>query len=169
MGRNRDITVGALILIGALFSLLPCTATAAPPITPRGVGSLRIGTTVENLHRKSLIGGLRKGCELDRGQMAAPLRAPLRGWAIFSNGRRLSSISIEGGAETRRHIGVGATAAEARSAYPQGEWSSPSEMYPIPIGVLWLNSARHARMSLVVDPTTYRVESIAVPAPNICE
>lgn len=175
------MNLGALIAIGALLSIpSPCTAGASgfagrpvttdtPTITPRGVGALRLGATVRTLHRKRLIGGLRPGCELDVGQRAAPLRAPLQGWAIFTNGRRLSSISIEGGAETKRHIGIGATAAEARSAYPEGEWSSPSEMYPIPIGVLWLNRNSHTKLSFVVDPDTYRVESIAIPAPNICE
>jgi hypothetical protein len=53
-------------------------------------------------------------------QRIAPLRAPLRGWALFGAGKkRLSEITIEGGrAETARHGSIGSTASEARAAYP---------------------------------------------------
>jgi hypothetical protein len=34
-----------------------------PIITPRSVGPVHLGATVKSLHRRGLIGGLRKGCE----------------------------------------------------------------------------------------------------------
>lgn len=143
---------------------------AEPTITPRGVGRLRLGATIGSLGRRHLIGRLRRGCELDPGQRVAPLRAPLSGWAIFAGGgRRLSMISIEGGAETARGIGVDSTAAEARAAYPEGEWHSPRQMYPLPLGLLEINRSSHPSLAFVVDPATRLVESVAVPSPNLCE
>jgi hypothetical protein len=156
-----------------------CCATAtriqeehrlAPEITPRGVGALRLGATVGALHRRQLIGGLRRGCELDPGQRVAPLRAPLAGWAIFANGRnRLSSIAIEGGAETARGIGIGSTAGEARRAYSSAEWISPRQAYPLQVGILWVNGSTHPKLTFLVDPSTHLIEAIAVPAPSFCE
>lgn len=100
----------------------------------------------------------------------APLRAPLAGWATFADGkRRLTAISIEGGAETAGGIGVGSTAAEARSAYPAAEWVSPQQMYPLPIGVLWVNRSRDPKLTILTDPSTYLVTAITVPGPNFCE
>ncbi len=143
---------------------------AGPTITPHGVGRLRLGRRGGALQRRGLIGNLRKGCEIDVGQRAAPLRVPLRGWAIFADGgNRLTSLSIEGGAETIRGIGVGSTAAEARAAYPDAQWDSPREMYPLPVGVLWVDDINHPKFSITVDPSTHLVESIAVPNPNFCE
>jgi hypothetical protein len=139
-------------------------------ITPHGVGRLRLGRRAGSLRRQHLIVSLRKGCEIDVGQRAAPLGPPLEGWAIFADGaNRLTSLSIEGGVRTVLGIGVGSTAAEARAAYPAADWDSPREMYPLPVGVLWVEGIDHPKFSIVVDPETHRVDSIAVPATNFCE
>jgi hypothetical protein len=143
---------------------------SAPRITPQGVGRLRLGATVGSLRRRHLIGGLRKGCELYAGQRVAPLRSPLSGWATFEGGgRTLAAISIEGGAETASGIGAGSTAAEARAAYPAGEWLSPRRMYPLPVGLLWVDGSAHPKFGILVDPETHRVEDISIPSPNFCE
>jgi hypothetical protein len=78
-------------------------------------------------------------------------------------------ISIEGGAETARGVGVDSTAAEARAAYPEGEWHSPRQMYPLALGLLEVNRSSHPSLAFVVDPETRLVESVAVPSPNLCE
>ncbi len=125
---------------------------------------------MKSLHRRGLIGRVRKGCELDPGQRVAPLRGPFSGWAIFSEGHyRLTSIQVESGAETARGVGIGSTAREARAAYPSADWSSPREMYPLPVGLLTVVKNHHAKLSFLFDPNTYRVESILIPSPNFCE
>jgi hypothetical protein len=140
---------------------------ARPTITPHGVGRLGLGRRAGALQRRRLIGNLRKGCEIDVGQRVAPLRAPLRGWAIFADGgNRLTSVSIEGGAETALGIGVGSTAAEARGAYPAADWD---HMPPLGVDVLWVNDIDHPRFSILVDPETNQVKSISIPNPNFCE
>jgi hypothetical protein len=140
---------------------------ASSTITPHGVGRLRLGRRAGALQRRHLIGNLRKGCEIDVGQRVAPLRAPLRGWAIFANGgSRLTSLSIEAGAATALGIGVGSTAADARAAYQAADWE---HMPPLGVDVLWVNDIDHPKFSFVVDPETHRVHSISIPNPNFCE
>ncbi len=46
--------------------------------------------------------------------------------------------------------------------------TSPRQMYPLPVGVLWVNSSRHPRLTVLVDPSTNLVESVFVPTPNFC-
>jgi hypothetical protein len=156
-------------LLAALAMAMPSSAGAAPVVTPHGVGGLRLGATVGALRQKGLIGGVRKGCPFAPSQRVAPLRGALEGWATFAEGTRLTSFSIDGGAETGRHIGVGSTVGAARAAYPKGEWMPPRKTSPFFIGLLWVNRSSDPKMAFVFDPKSFRVESINVPAPAFCE
>lgn len=145
-------------------------AVASPFITPQGVGGLKLGTSAKALRSKGLIGGLRKGCELDPGQRVAPLRAPLKGWAIFEAGNPgLHAFTVEGGAETARHIGIGSTAAAARKAYPHAHYEAPGTVDPFPVGFLWVPNSSKPKLTMIIEPGTRLVESISVPVPNFCE
>jgi hypothetical protein len=162
--------LGVVAICAGVVLCSGSAAIASPFITPHGVGGLRLGATVKVLHRKGLIGGLRKGCELDRGQRIAPLRGPLSGWAVFRSGRkRLSAVTIEGGAETARHIGVGSTAAEARDAYPDALYEAPGTAKPFAEGFLWVPSLSKPKLTMIVEPGSLQVEAISVPSPNFCE
>jgi hypothetical protein len=142
----------------------------APVITDRGVGAVHLGASAATLRQKNLIGTLRKGCELEPGQRVAPLRAPLRGWATFgAGGHGLTQLTVESGAETARHIAVGATAAQARSAYPSAQYEAPGTAQPFAQGFLWIPNSMHPKMTFVVEPGSRTVEAIAVPAPAFCE
>ncbi len=157
-------------ICAAFVLLFGGTAIASPFITTHGVGALRLGATANALHRQDLIGGLRKGCELDPGQRVAPLRAPLQGWAVFQSGHKgLRGFTVEGGAETARHIGIGSTATEARKAYPNALYEAPGTAKPFPQGFLWVPNLSKPKMTMTIDPGTRQVEAISVPAPNFCE
>lgn len=161
----------AILIIGgsATFGTVGA-ALASPFITPHGAGGLRLGATVKALHRKGLIGGLRKGCELDAGQRIAPLRAPLQGWAVFESGhKKLSSFTIEGGAETASHIDIGSTATEARTAYPTALYQAPGTADPFAEGFLWVPNTSKPKMTFIIEPDSRQVEAISVPSPSFCE
>jgi hypothetical protein len=161
----------AILVVGMSTTLAGAgTAGASPFITPHGAGGLRLGATVKTLHRKGLIGGLRKGCELDPGQRIAPLRSPLQGWAVFESGHKtLSSLTVEGGAETASHIGIGSTATEARKAYPTAHYQAPGTAGPFAEGFLWVPNISKPKMTLIIEPNSRQVEAISVPSPSFCE
>lgn len=145
-------------------------AFASPFITPDGVGGLRLGASVKALQHKDLIGGLRKGCELDVGQQVAPLHAPLRGWAVFQAGRKgLRALTVEGGAETARHVGIGSSSAEAREAYPDALYEAPGTAKPFAEGFLWVPNLSKPKLTMIIEPGSRQVEAISVPSPNFCE
>lgn len=143
---------------------------STPVITTSGVGSIRLGAPAKSLSERGLIGGLRKGCELAPSQRVAPLRAPLRGWAVFAvPRRRLLAFTVEGGAETARHVGIGLSAVEARKAYPNALYEAPGTVKPFAEGFLWVPNLRHPRLTMIIEPGTRQVEAISVPSPNFCE
>jgi hypothetical protein len=165
----------ALALALALDTNQRASATAllgkrAAIITPHGVGQLHLGATVASLHRRHLIRGLHPGCELDPGQRVARLRPPLKGFAVFAAGKkRLTSIAIDAGAETVKHIGIGSTPKEARAAYPNALYKPPGSLEPFAEGFLFINNIAHPKMTFIFDSKTHLISEIDVPAPNFCE
>jgi hypothetical protein len=139
-------------------------------VKPGQVGEIHLGDTIASLGSRKLIGGLKPGCELDPGQRVAKLKPPLKGFAIFfHHGKRLSSLAIEGGAETKKGIAVGSTAREARDAYPNAQFDPPGTSDPFVEGFLWVNRPSNPKMTFVIDAHSRRVESIDLPLPNFCE
>jgi len=170
---SKRLLVVASLLVAVASACVPGAVAAAaktPIVSAGGVGAVKLGASASTLRRKNLIGKPRKGCELEPGQRVAPLRAPLKGWATFAaGGHGVTSLSIEGGAETARHIAVGSTAAEARSAYPNAHYEAPGTAEPFAQGFLWFPSLAHPKMTFVVEPGSRTVEAITVPAPAFCE
>ena len=148
----------------------PLLERSTSVITPTVVGAVRLGAAAKSLHRKGLIGRLRSGCELDPGQRVAPLRSPLQGWVVFERGHKgLAAFTVEAGAETNRHIGIGATASEARKAYPDAPYEAPGAVKPFAEGFLWVPNPSKPKLTLIIEPGTRQVEAISVPSPNFCE
>lgn len=145
-------------------------APALPVVKPGQVGAIRLGDTIASLSERKLIGGLKPGCELDPGQRVAKLKPPLKGFAIFFHGgKRLSSLVVEGGAETLAGITVGSTVRDARDAYPKAEYDRPGSMEPFAEGFLWVNNSRNPKMTFLIQQKSNRVLSINLPSPNFCE
>jgi hypothetical protein len=172
---RKALAVSLVLFIAASVAIATGGAGASPRlatavVSPRGVGAVHIGATVKSLHRKHLIGRLRPGCELDPGQRVAPLRPPLRGFAVFSHpNNRVSAATVTQGAATARGIGIGAAPKAARQAYPKAEYDPPGTADPFPQGFLWINTVQRPQMTFVVDPGTHKIIELAVPAPNFCE
>lgn len=159
----------ALVLstIGSAAATPP--APPLPLIGPAGVGQVRIGSTLKGLQSLGLVGGARKGCELSPGERVAPLKTPLKGFAVFYPKNRVSSIDLTGGAQTAAGVRIGSTVRSARQAYPGAVYDPPPPRAPIQVGFIWIGGRMHPKMTLVIDPDTHRVSEIAVPFPNICE
>ena len=164
------IAAGVLPLSGVAIGGAQVGAVKLEIVGPGRAGEILLGDTVKALHKRHLIGRLRPGCELDPGQRVAPLRPPLEGLAIFGRPRtKVSSLVVEGGAETVTGIGIGSTPREARKAYPKADYDPPGTVRPFAEGFVWVNSSRKPRMTFIVDPKTHRISSIGIPAPNFCE
>jgi hypothetical protein len=161
-------------LVGAAIWAAPGGAVGYAPalqtIKPGQVGQIQLGDTIASLSKRKLIGGLKPGCELDPGQRVAKLKSPLKGFAIFFHGgKRLSSLVVEGGAETAKHIRVGSTVREAKQAYPAAEYDRPGNVEPFAEGFLWVNDSSNPKMTFLIEPNSKRVEAIDLPSPNFCE
>lgn len=142
----------------------------AAVVSPRGAGAVHLGDTVRSLHRRHLIGRLRPGCELDPGQRVARLRSPLKGFAIFSHpNKRVRSLTIEGGGETAKGVGIGTSPSEARQLYPNADYDPPGTAGPFEDGFIWVNSNQSPKLTFVVDADTRVISQIDVPFPAFCE
>lgn len=162
--------VAIALALGALAAGGAGALTIVQPVaTPDGVGDLRLGRMLDPLRDEGLIGGASRGCELARGERVAPLKPPLEGVAHFYPGKRLSAISVTGGAVTARGVAIGTPAGQARKAYPKAVYDPPPPRAPIHVGFIWIGGRYHPRMTLVIDPDSHRVSEIAVPHPSICE
>lgn len=163
-------------LLGAAIWAAPGGAVSYAPVPtlpivkPGQVGGIHLSETIASLSERKLIGGLKPGCELDPGQRVAKLKPPLKGTAIFFHGgKRLSSLTIEGGAETAKGIAVGSTVAKARKAYPNARYDRPGSAEPFVEGFLWVNRPSNPKMTFVIEPHSKRVEAIDLPSPSFCE
>ncbi len=148
------------------------TAAAAAPatITAAGVGAVRLGRTYRSLRAAGKLGKVVRGCELGGPRTrAAPLRAPLRGSAGLTLGspRRVATIVVLGGA-TARGVGIGATSAAIRKAFPRATFDHRSEAM---FGLTFVRVPKGGggRLEFGVDPKTKRVTLIGIPRIPLCE
>ena len=168
-------TLATIVLCAALAAAVAVPAgalTLAPKpqeASPRGVGEVRLGRTIEALRGDGLIGGAQRGCELAQGERVAPLKGQLQGWAHFYPGRRLSSVAVTSGAATAAGVRIGTPVGEARKAYPAAPYDKPMTAAPFPVGFIWIGGDSNPKMTLVIDPDSLKVREIAVPAPSFCE
>jgi hypothetical protein len=149
---------------------VPAVAAAARRITPQGVGGVRIGMRYTTLLRRGLVGHIRHGCELGGpNTRSAPLRAPLKGTVNFTltRPRRVTDITVRGGAKARG-VGVGATPARIKAAFPRVKVDHSTDsvflftLYKVP-----RNGG--GRIVFAVDTGTKRATLIGVPIIAVCE
>jgi len=150
----------------------PVTATVAPAakITPTGVGGVKLGATFSQLRAQHLVGPIHKGCELaGPNTRSASLLAPLKGGVDFtmSTPRKVVDISIRGGA-TARGVGIGATIAQIKAAFPKAKVDHSTEQ-TFAITLVRIPKNGGGRLQFAVDTMTHRVTLIGVPAIPFCE
>jgi hypothetical protein len=118
---------------GAVIAFVLTTGHAAAQptrwlITPEGLGPVRIGMTRPQV--SAALGVRLRGEPIDDASRCIEMGASrLPGVTFMFEGGRLTRISIHDAARvtTPRGIGLGATAAQVRRAYPRGLRSEPHE------------------------------------------
>jgi hypothetical protein len=185
-GKRRNLQIALVVgataaLAGLAAAPLAATAARQPDlgivefVTPQGTTAVHLGTTARALRKGGLIGPLHKGCELDPGQRVAKLRpgpgTPAKGTAVFGGprGKKLTSLTIVGGATTRKYVGIGATPEAVLKAYPHAVYNAPGSTPPFAEGFIWVNSPEHPVMTFTVGDKSELVTAISVPSPNFCE
>ena len=149
------------------------TAAAAPRaarITPTGVGAVRLGRTYTSLRRAGFLSKLVPGCELGGPQTrAATLRAPLQGSVELTlrSPRRVATILVRGGASARG-VGIGATSAAIRKAFPRAKFDHRGDAV-FRLTFVRVPKSGGGRLEFGVDTTTKRVTLIGIPRIPVCE
>lgn len=163
------LATGALAL-GAVAAPAHTGYAAAQKITAAGVGAVKLGRKHSVLHAAGLVGPLRQGCEVaGPGKRSARLRAPLHGSVDLSRtaARRVTEISITGGAKARG-VGIGATIADIKRAYPKAKVDHSTESV---FNLTLVKIPRHGggRLQFAVDTKTHKTTVIGVPFIAFCE
>ena len=149
------------------------TAAAAPGvsrITPAGVGAVKLGRTYTSLRNAGFLSKLIPGCELGGPQTrSATLAAPLRGSVDLTlrSPRRVATILVRGGA-TARGVGIGATSATIRKAFPRATFDHRGDAV---FGLTFVRVPKSGggRLEFGLDTKTKRVTLIGIPRIPVCD
>ena len=153
-------------------AVAPALTVRATPrkITARGADAVKVGATYTALRAAGLVGRIRPGCELAGPQSrSASLRAPLRGSVDLTRTtpRRVTAIVVRGGARARG-VGVGASSASVRRAFPKAIVDHGTEAV-FGITILKIPRDGGGRLDFAVDRRTKLVTLIAVPRIVFCD
>jgi hypothetical protein len=156
----------------------PCAAVAsaltsrATPqrITAAGVGAVKLGKTYASLHAAGRVGKIGPGCDVAGPQArSSSLRPPLQGSVDYTSKapRRVRVIAVRGGA-TARGVGIGATVARIRRAFPRATVDRSTERM---FGITLVKVPRGGggRLQFAVATSTKKVVSIGIPFVAICD
>lgn len=164
------VCVGAVALAGAATPADTGHAAAAATITGSGVGGVKLGKTYQSLHAAGLIGRLRKGCEL-AGPKArgARLHSPLKGGVTFTlnSPRKVTNIGINGGAKAHG-VGIGATIAQIRAAFPKAQVDHSTEG-TFALTLVRIPKSGGGRFVFGVETSTHKTSIIGIPVIAFCE
>ncbi len=146
------------------------SASASAKITPAGVGGVKLGETYAQLRARHLVGRIGKGCELaGPNARSASLTAPLKGGVDFTmtTPRKVVDINIRGGA-TARGVGIGATIAQIKAAFPKARVDHSTD-HTFAVTLVRVPKNGGGRLQFAVDTMTHRTVIIGVPAIPFCE
>jgi hypothetical protein len=124
-------------------------------ITPQGYGPVRIGASVQYLHRHHLINILESGCPGHPKERFALLRRPMRGYVYFRDPKKETGIEI------------GSTGHEVVEAYPHNSIVKPGVDGKTP-GYIWVPNLQHPKLTFTIDAKTSQVSQISAPFQYSC-
>lgn len=179
MSRVRLANRFVVLLVFAVITATAAGATAASwnaepaasaSITPDGVGKVQLGETFAQLRAQHLVGGIQNGCELaGPDARSASLKAPLKGIVDFTmtSPRKVADVTVRGGA-TARGVGIGATIAAIKAAYPKAKVDHSTDGT---FGVTLVRIPKNGggKLQFAVDTKTHRVTLIGIPLIAFCE
>jgi hypothetical protein len=160
----------AALAAAAQPSTSSSAAAATPRITGAGVGGVKIGKRFTRLRAQGLVGPLRPGCELGGpNTRSAKLRPPLKGTVNFTltRPRRVDNVTVTGGAKARG-VGIGATIAQIKAAFPNAKVDHSTESV-FRITLVRIPKDGGGKIKFAVDVNTHKTTSIGVPIIAFCE
>jgi hypothetical protein len=163
------VTAGAAAIGTAAASAITVRATPKH-ITPSGVGGVKLGKTYTSLHAAGLVATIGPGCEFaGPNARSAKLRAPLKGSVDFTQTtpRKVVDIFITGGA-TARGVGIGATQAKVKQAFPKMVVDHSTDSV-FGITLLKIPSSGGGKLQFALDTKTKKVTAIGVPFVPFCD
>lgn len=160
----------ALVTAGAAAGAGTGAGPGTVRIGPTGVGAVKLGETYQRLHAAHLVGPVRAGCEFAGPQArSARLRSPLAGSVDLTSGphRRVATITLTGGA-TAHGVGVGATRAAVRRAFPTAVFDHSTDTM---FGITLVKIPRRTgwRVQFALDVKTRLVTLIGIPNIPFCD
>jgi hypothetical protein len=165
---NARSLLAVAALLGA--TAVPIADAAAPKITKKGVGRVKLHKTFSSLNAAGLIGHMRKGCNLSGpGDRIARLRAPLKGDVSLTRGtpRRVDQITVTGGAKARG-VGVGATIAQIKAKFPKAKVDHSGESV-FELTFVKVPRSGGGKIQFAVDIHSHKATQIGVPTLRFCE
>jgi hypothetical protein len=174
---SRTVAAAAIATLAAGAAALGAAAqpsrtagASTPRITADGVGGVKIGKRFTRLRAQDLVGPLRPGCELGGpNTRSAKLKPPLKGTVNFTRTRprRVDNVTITGGAKARG-VGIGATIAQIKAAFPKAKVDHSTEDV-LAITLVRIPKDGGGRIKFAVDVHTHKTTSIGVPIIAFCE
>jgi hypothetical protein len=156
--------------VGLGVSAIALAASSPQHITPSGVGQVKLGKTYKQLHNKHLIGSIRHGCELGGpNTRAARLRAPLKGSVNFTltSPRKVTDITVAGGA-TARGVGIGATIAQIKAAFPKAKVDHTTDQTFL-LTLVHIPKSGGGKLTFAVSTKTHKTTLVGIPIIAFCE
>src|SRR3954451_20867617 len=133
--RTSVLAVVAIAaVIGPGSSLARHAGVAGRAGSGAGAGPVKVGKSYAKLRDKGLVGKLGSGCEFVPDSLAAKLKSPLQGGVNFTTTGtpKVDTISVTGGATTKKDIGIGSTKSDVKDAYKSATFdNSTKEVFGI--------------------------------------
>jgi hypothetical protein len=164
--------VAGLAATAAISGASPAahSAAAKAKITRQGVDGVRLHMRYTTLRKRHLVHKIRHGCELGGANTrSARLVKPIKGQVNFTlhNPRRVTDITIRGGAEARG-VGIGDTSADILQQYPNAQTDHSTD-HTFGVTLVRTPKRHGSRITFAIDTGTHRITLIGVPQIAFCD